>query len=120
MAGVNVVAADTTAAAQEHQQAIRRLRAIGLFARSRGVSSNDLDFTDEDADRLLASGLAAHVDEMLTYAAVGTPAQVGEYLDRFRDRTGADELIVTHQAPSVEARLRSVRLLAEAMSPVLA
>src|ERR1700744_146012 len=120
IAGANVVAADTTAAAQEQQQAIRRQRAIGLFARSRGVAANELDFTDEDADRLLAAGLAAHVDEMLTYTAVGTPAQVGEYLDQFRARTGADELIVTHQSPSVEARLRSVRLLAEAMSPVLA
>jgi luciferase family oxidoreductase group 1 len=120
IAGANVVAADTTAAAQEQQQAIRRLRAIGLFARSRGVSANDLDFSDEDADQLLAAGLAEHVDEMLTVAAVGTPAQVGEYLDEFRARTGADELIVTHQSPSVDARLRSVRLLAEAMSPVLA
>ena len=109
IAGANVVAADTTAAAQEQQQAIRRLRAIGLFARSRGVSANDLDFSDEEADQLLAAGLAEHVDEMLTYAAVGTPAQVGEYLDQFRARTGADELIVTHQAPSVEARLRSVQ-----------
>ena len=100
IAGANVVAADTTAAAQEQQQTIRRQRAIGLFARSRGVSSNDLDFTDEEADQLLAAGLADHVDEMLTVAAVGTPAEVGEYLDRFRARTGADELIVTHQAPS--------------------
>ena len=120
IAGANVVAADTNAAAHEQQQSIRRLRAVGLFARSRGVSSNDLDFSDEEADQLLAAGLAEHVDEMLTIAAVGTPAQVGEYLDQFLARTGADELIVTHQAPSVEARLRSVRLLAEAMSPVLA
>jgi luciferase family oxidoreductase group 1 len=43
IAGANVVAADTTAAAREQQQAIRRLRAIGLFARSRGVSSTDPD-----------------------------------------------------------------------------
>jgi luciferase family oxidoreductase group 1 len=120
IAGVNVVAADTTEAAQEQQQAIRRQRAVGLFARSRGISSNQVDFTDEEADQLLAAGLAGHVDEMLTFAAVGAPAQVGEYLDRFRERTGADELIVTHQAPSVESRLRSVRLLADAMSPVLA
>jgi luciferase family oxidoreductase group 1 len=120
IAGANVVAADTTAAAREQQQAIRRLRAIGLFARSRGVSSTDLDFSDDEADQLLARGLAAHVDEMLTIAAVGTPAQVGDYLDEFVARTGADELIVTHQSPSVEARLHSVRLLAEAMSPVLA
>ncbi len=120
IAGANVVAADTTAAAQEQQQAIRRQRAVGLFARSRGVSSTDLDFSDEDADRLLAHGLAAHVDEMLTVAAVGTPSEVGDYLDRFVARTGADELIVTHQSPSVDARLQSVRLLAEALSPVLA
>jgi luciferase family oxidoreductase group 1 len=120
IAGVNVVAADTTAAAHEQQLAIRRQRAIGLFARSRGVSSNDLDFSDDQADQLLASGLAGHVDEMLTFAAVGSPAEVGDYLDQFRERTGADELIVTHQAPSVDARLRSVRLLAEAVSPVLA
>jgi alkanesulfonate monooxygenase SsuD/methylene tetrahydromethanopterin reductase-like flavin-dependent oxidoreductase (luciferase family) len=64
-------------------------------------------------------GLAAHVGEVLTVAAVGPPARVAECLDQSRERTGADELIATHQATSVEARLRSVRLLAEAMSPVL-
>src|ERR1700683_1436683 len=65
IAGANVVAADTAAAAQEQLQAIRRLRAIGLFARSRGVSANEMDFSDAEADELLAAGLAAHVDEML-------------------------------------------------------
>jgi len=116
--GANVVTADSAAAAQDQLQAIRRIRAIGLFARSRGVSANDLDFSDQDADQLLAAGLAAHVDEMLTYAAVGTGAEVREYLDGFLTQTAAEELIVTHQAPSIQARLRSVTLLAEAMAPV--
>jgi len=116
--GANVVTADSVAAAQDQLQAIRRIRAIGLFARSRGVSANDLDFSDQDADQLLAAGLAAHVDEMLTYAAVGTGAEVREYLDGFLTQTAAEELIVTHQAPSIQARLRSVTLLAEAMAPV--
>jgi luciferase family oxidoreductase group 1 len=118
IAGANVVAADTAQGAAEQLQAIRRTRAIGLFARSRGVSSDELELTDADADQLLAAGLAAHVDEMLTYAAVGTSAQVGEYLHAFREQTGADELIVTHGAPAIEDRLRSVTLLAEAMAPV--
>jgi alkanesulfonate monooxygenase SsuD/methylene tetrahydromethanopterin reductase-like flavin-dependent oxidoreductase (luciferase family) len=58
------------------------------------------------------------VDQMLTYTAAGTAAQVGDYLDGFIRRTGVDELIVTHQAPVIEDRLRSVTLAAEAMQAV--
>jgi luciferase family oxidoreductase group 1 len=120
IAGCNVIAADTTQAAADQLQAIRRTRAIGLFARTRGVPAAELELSDADADHLLAAGLAAHVDEMLTYAAVGTAAEVGDYLESFRSQTGADELIVTHQAPRIDDRLRSVALLAEAMAPVAA
>jgi luciferase family oxidoreductase group 1 len=120
IAGCNVIAADTATAAADQLQAIRRTRAIGLFARTRGISAAELELSDAEADHLLAAGLAAHVDEMLTYAAVGTPAEVGEYLESFGSQTGADELIVTHQAPRIEDRLRSVTLLAEAMAPVVA
>jgi alkanesulfonate monooxygenase SsuD/methylene tetrahydromethanopterin reductase-like flavin-dependent oxidoreductase (luciferase family) len=74
--------------------------------------------TDEQADQLLGSVIGGHVDQMLTYAAVGTPAQVSDYLDGFIRQTEADELIVAHQATSIEGRLRSVTLLAEAMAPV--
>src|SRR3984957_1912068 len=118
MAGVNVVAADTASAAAGLLQVIRRNRAISLYGRGRGVAGPDV--TDEQADQLLVSGLGAHVDQMLTYAAVGTPGEVREYLDGFVRLTGADELIVVHQAPGIEARLRSVTLLAEAMGAVSA
>ena len=50
---------------------------------------------------------------MLTYAAVGTPAEVGDYLDGFGKHADADELIVAHQSPTIEQRLRSVDLLAD-------
>jgi luciferase family oxidoreductase group 1 len=116
MAGVNVVAADTASAAAGLLQVIRRNRAISLYGRGRGVAVPDV--TDEQADQLLVSGLGAHVDQMLTYAAVGTPGEVREYLDGFLRLTRADELIVVHQAPGIEARLRSVTLLAEAMGAV--
>ncbi len=113
IAGVNVTAADTTEAATTTLQGVRRARAVSLFARRLGISPTEI--TDEQADELLASGAAAHVDHMLTYSAVGTPREVSDYLDGFLGKTGADELIVVHQAPAIEDRLRSVTLLAEAM-----
>jgi luciferase family oxidoreductase group 1 len=117
IAGVNVIAADTQSAAREQLQGIRRARAISLYGRGRpGQDTGNL--TDEQADQLLAAGLGAHVDQMLTYAAVGTPAQVSGYLEGFIRQTEADELIVVHQAPTSEGRLRSVTLLAEAMQAV--
>jgi len=113
IAGVNVTAADTTEAATTTFQGVRRARAVSLFARRLGISPTEI--TDEQADELLAGGAAAHVDHMLTYSAVGTPREVSDYLDGFLGKTGADELIVAHQAPAIEDRLRSVTLLAEAM-----
>jgi luciferase family oxidoreductase group 1 len=112
IAGVNALVADTTDAAREQLQAARRARAIGLFGRGRGLEGLDLDVA---ADQLLAQGAAVHVDQMLTHTALGTPGEAGEFLDAFRKQADADELIVAHQSPTVEARLRSVTLLAEAM-----
>ncbi|NEK60046.1 LLM class flavin-dependent oxidoreductase [Geodermatophilus sabuli] len=111
MAGVNVVAADTRAAADEALSRVQRTLAIGLFGRGR-------NFTDVEADQLLAQGAGAHVRSMLTYTAVGTPPEVREYLLDFARRIDADELIVAHQFPGVEGRLRSAELTAEAMATV--
>ena len=41
------------------------------------------EYSDEVADQLLAAGAGRHVDQMLTHAAVGTPAEVREYLEGF-------------------------------------
>jgi len=117
IAGVNVIAADTPSAAREQLKAIRRVRAISLYGRGRRDQASE-NLTDEQADQLLAAGIGAHVDQMLTYTAVGTPAEVSDYLDGFIRHTEADEVIVTHQAPAIEGRLRSVTLLAEAMQAV--
>jgi luciferase family oxidoreductase group 1 len=113
IAAVNVVAADTTAQAQESFDAVRRTFAVGLFGRGQ-------DLTDEQADELLRQGAGQHVDQMLVYAAIGTPPEVAAYLEGFRDKVGADELITAHQARTPEDRLRSVTLTAEAMGPVRA
>ena len=111
IAGVNVIAADTGARAQENFQAMRRTMAIGLFGRGRS-------FTDAEADLLLEQGAGQHIDSMFTHAAVGTPPQVADHLERFVTAADADELIVAHQAPTTEDRLRSVTLTAEALDSV--
>jgi luciferase family oxidoreductase group 1 len=108
IAGVNVIAADTSSAAQQQHLAAKRNRAISRLGRGR-------TFTDEEADAILASPAGQHVQQMFRFAAVGTPAEVSEYIDAFATYADADELIVAHQSPTTEARLRSVALLADAV-----
>ncbi len=113
IAGINVIAAETTADAQAQLEGIRRIRAISLYGRQLGAQ--DLDMTDEQADQLLAAGASQHVDHMLTYTAAGTPREVRTTLGEFAQLTGADELITVHHSTTAESRLRSVTLLAEAV-----
>ncbi len=110
--GVNVLAAESATDAQEQLRSIRRRRAVMLYSRQMGM--RDLEMTDGEADRLLAAGFGAHVDEMLTHTAVGVQRDVVDHLNAFQRRTGADELMVAHQAPTIEGRLRSATLLGEA------
>jgi luciferase family oxidoreductase group 1 len=106
IAGVNVLAADTDAEAQAQLAAVRRSRVSLLLGRGRR-------FTDDEADAILASPQGAHLRQMMTYTAAGTPAVVKEYLDGFTAHADADELIVVHGSPTIEARLRSADLLAD-------
>jgi luciferase family oxidoreductase group 1 len=119
MAGVNVIAAENAETAEQEVKAVRRARAVRFFGRARGIQESDLDAVDDElADQLLAGGAAAHVDQMLTYMAAGTPTEVSRRLEGFRDQVNADELIAVFASPSRETRLRSATLLAEAMQPV--
>lgn len=111
IAGVGAIVADTAADAAEQLEAARRLRARALFSR------RDRKLSENDIDAILASPQGQAVDEMLTYNAVGTPGEAGEYLEQFRRIARADELIVVHQSNTVENRLRSVELLAESVDP---
>jgi luciferase family oxidoreductase group 1 len=112
LAGVNVLAAESKAESEQQLLGVRRARAVSLYARQLGQKG--LELGDDDADQILASGAAAHVDEMLTYTAAGTPSDVRAYLDEFAGLTGADELITVHQARTAAERLNSVSLLSEA------
>jgi luciferase family oxidoreductase group 1 len=109
MAGVGVIAAADRASAEEQLEITRRARVKNLFKTPGGGK-----LTEDEVDQILAGPRAASVDEMLTYSAVGTGAEAAAYLADFQAKTGADELITVHYADSVENRVRSVEILAEA------
>ena len=50
----------------------------------------------------------------MEYTAVGDGPSVARYLDEFAGRIEADELIVTLSSPTLDDRLRSATILAEA------
>ncbi len=106
IAGVNVVAADNADDAKALFAAVRRWRVRALLGRGRTLS-------DDEADALLESPEGRHLRHMGRYAAVGTAAQVRDYLAEFATHADADELITVHPSPSVSARLRSVELAAD-------
>ena len=108
IAGVNVIAADSDADAQEQFQVAKRVRVNALLARGRGL-------TDDEADLVLASPEGQRIEQMVTYSAVGEPGEVKDYLDEFAKHADADELIVALQSPTAPARLRSAQLLADAL-----
>jgi luciferase family oxidoreductase group 1 len=109
IAGINVIAADTDAAAQEQSEWRRRAFARALFSRP------GHRLGDDELDMLLRSPQASILDQMLIYTARGTPAAVKASVDQFAKYADADELMVVHQAATLAARLRSLELLAETM-----
>ncbi|MCQ2001577.1 LLM class flavin-dependent oxidoreductase [Arthrobacter zhaoxinii] len=110
IAGVNVIAAETTEEAQQMFADSQRRRVTQLFGRDR-------TFTDEEADAILQSPGGQQVKQMGRYSAVGNPGEVRDYLDWFTGHAQADELIVATQTATLESRLRSFQLLADTALP---
>jgi luciferase family oxidoreductase group 1 len=107
IAGLTVLAADTTADAKEQLRGVLRARVSLLLAQGRPLS-------DDEADALLDAPAGQPVRQMLTYAAVGTRDEVRESVEAFVRHSGADELMVVHPSRTLPERLRSIELLAAA------
>ncbi|TEA08140.1 LLM class flavin-dependent oxidoreductase [Mycobacteroides salmoniphilum] len=109
IAGVNVIAADDEATAQDQYRAALIERAKLFLHRGGGPR-----LTDEEALAALESPAGQQIQAMTKYFAVGTPGQVGAYLDDFAQLADADELIVVPNAPDRKLQLRSLEIVAEA------
>jgi len=81
-------------------------------ARVKVLLGRGLNLSDEDAEMVLDSPAGRSVKGMAKYSAVGTEAKVKAYVERFAQLADADELITVHPAPTLEARLRSIEILA--------
>jgi len=106
IAGVNVIAADTDAEAQEQLQIARRGRVRRFFSR------DGEPLSDDDADFILRGPQAVHVDQMMKYTAVGTPDHVRQYLDDLARGVDADELMIVFQGSTVDVRVHALELTA--------
>lgn len=109
IAGVNVIAADSTEAAEAEFRRVKIDRIARMYSRGPGK------LTDDEAEMLLDSGAARQVEQMVVHTAVGTPSEAREHLEQFAKFADADELITAHQFSDAAGRLRSVQLLAAEM-----
>ena len=108
MAGINVVAAATNAAAQ-------RL-ATSYYLLVRGIITGQRRALQPPVDSLegmLQDYELAAIEQMTAYAFVGDGATIGAGLAAFVARTGVDELIVASHIYDPEARQESYRLLGQ-------
>src|SRR5699024_8885729 len=96
IAALNVIAADSAEEAQRQLELSQRYRIRQMLGRGR-------ELTEEDVTMLMHSPAGEQVLSMAKYTAVGTVETVREYLDAFRERVQADELIVTNAAPDLQA-----------------
>ncbi len=108
---VNVVAADTEAAARRlftslQQQFLNLLRG----------EPRQLPPPVESMHDLWSPAEAAHVGHMTRHAVVGTPGAVREGVRALVRRTGADEIMATAHIFDQKARLRSFELLGQALA----
>ena len=55
---------------------------------------------------------------MMHYTAAGTAETVHRYLENFAEAVGVDELMTVHPSPTINERLRSIDLLADARDAV--
>jgi luciferase family oxidoreductase group 1 len=107
IAGVNVITAETEADAQRQHREVSRRRVARFLRIPR-------ELTDDEADEVLGSPQGRQIAEMMHYTAAGTPDLVVRYLDNLAREAAVDELITVHPSLTIEERLRSIDLLADA------
>ncbi|MFI7583443.1 LLM class flavin-dependent oxidoreductase [Kocuria sp. M1N1S27] len=105
MAGINVMVADTNEQAAREFTVIEQMFHDTLTGQRRKIQP------PVDPDTLIGQG--GKDNPMLCVKAVGAPQTVRAQLEKFVERTGADELITTTYAYDPAVRDRSLQLLAE-------
>jgi len=106
MVGLPVIAADNDLHAQ-YLASTARLKFLGMIRGKRGLAQPPVEQLDwSPMER-------TQVESFLDAAVIGGPQTVREGLERFLERTGADELMLNTDTYALEDRLESYRLVAD-------
>ena len=108
MLGFNVCAAET-----EDEAKLLRTSSLQSFVRLRQGNPGQLPPPVAGFEESLSAMERQTVAEIVRCSAVGTPAQVGEAMGSFIERTGADELMLVSSIFDHEKRVRSLEITAE-------
>lgn len=108
MVGVNVIAADSDAAAKR-LATTQQMSFTNLIRGTRGLSRPPI----ADIENYWSPEEKAQVTKMLARSVVGAPERVAAGLDALIAETAADELIIVSDVYDHAARLRSFELIAE-------
>jgi luciferase family oxidoreductase group 1 len=108
MPGINVFAADTDREARRIWSSLAKVILDLQRGRPRRLAAPEEGFVEAltEDDRIM-------IDSMLEHSAIGSPATVRDWLKKFVERTGADELMISCQVFDHAARLRSYEIAAE-------
>ncbi|MBD9373434.1 LLM class flavin-dependent oxidoreductase [Rhizobium sp. ARZ01] len=109
MVGVMGTAADADAEAAYHFTSMQQ-----SFVRLRRGAPSTFPPPVESMDGLWSEQEKMMVEHTLQYAVVGGPQTIRDQIARFLDLTKADELIISMPVFDMDARLKSLRLFAEA------
>ncbi|TVV70129.1 LLM class flavin-dependent oxidoreductase [Sphingomonas solaris] len=109
MIGVNIIAADTDAAARR-LATTQQMSFADLLRNARGLSRPPID----DIADYWSPAEAAQAQRMLARSIVGGPETVRRGIAALVAETGADELMIVSDIFDQEARRRSLTLIAEA------
>lgn len=107
IAAVNVVADEDVDTAEAKWRGVARNRVRSMITRG------GAKLTDEQLDELVLSPQGQQIIDMLRFTAIGTPTDVVTYLEDFRQRAQADELMISFQGRSNDEAMHSMNLLAD-------
>ena len=113
MAGVNVIAADTDAAARRLFTSLQQ-----QFVNLARGTPREVQPPVDNMDGLWTPAEQARAERMTQVSAVGSPETVRQWLEHFLAETGVDEVIATAQIYDHAARLRSFELAARVFEEI--
>jgi luciferase family oxidoreductase group 1 len=107
MACVNAIAADTDAEAEHLATSFYQL-ALGMFRNDRRPLPQPVDSMEE----IWSAAEQFGVEQMTAYSFLGTPETIANSLQLFVDKTQVDEIMVSSHLYGLDARMRSLELIA--------